>query len=411
MQLKKSWIQIAVIAILILPRGYVIAEDLAEWTFLVYMQADNNLESFAEMNVSQMQRGIYVDSTKVNVLVQWDQPDNNKTWRYKVVKGGKIDAGSLSIEMGINPGQELIDCATWVKNYYPAKKYAWILWNHGSGIEDISRVSRGILYDDSQHTLLTNQALMSSFTQIKTILGQPIDLLAMDACLMAMFEISYQLKGLAKIIVASEQVEPGSGYAYDAILNPLTKNPTAYDEKNLANLIVNTYGSYNTAAKEHDFTASAFDMNYVDLLKANIDTFILNVTACKKLDALHIKKAVVTARQKALSFYYVDYIDLYTFYQNMSIQVAMLRKQAKTGSAYAVVLDTLAKTILQGMTLITNSILINKVGTADAVAKGVSIYYLDPSKSASAIDSSYLATTFAQQSLWLSFIKEYRTIA
>lgn len=413
---------IAIAFLLIIPFSYCIAANLAEWTFLVYMQADNNLAPFAQMNVSQMQKGIDADSQKVNVLVQWDQPENNKTWRYKIVKGGKIDVGSLDVEMGINPGQELVDCAKWLKNNYPAKRYAWILWNHGSGIKDISRknnitcsspirdLPRGILYDDSQHTYLSNQALTHSFAQIKTILGQPIDLLGMDACMMAMFEVSYQLKGLAKIIVASEEVEPGSGYAYDAILRPLTKNPTSCNEKKLAQIIVQTYGSYNAAAKQRDFTASAFDMNYIDLLKANIDTFALNVTACKNFNATQIKHAVITARQKALSFYYVDYIDLYVFYENVNMQIAELRKNVKTGSAYGATLDSLAQTLSQGLKIISQSIIANAVGAAASAAKGIAVYYLDPARNVHAIDESYLTTFFAQNSLWLSFIKEYRIV-
>ena len=67
------------------------AATVAEWTFLVYIQADNNLAPFADFNIAQMQRGIVADSSRVNVLVQWDQPNNNKTWRYKIVKGGKVD--------------------------------------------------------------------------------------------------------------------------------------------------------------------------------------------------------------------------------------------------------------------------------------------------------------------------------
>lgn len=427
MWLKRIVVRFITIILLVVSFYSEAARSIAEWTFLVYMQADNNLEPYAVMNVNQMQKGIYSDSSKVNVLVQWDQPNNNKTWRYKIVKGGKIDVGSLDTEMGIDPQQELIDCATWVKKYYPAKKYAFILWNHGSGIEDITRNNffahasdmwlelpgfpRGILYDDSQHTLLTNQALTNAFTHIKSILGQPVDLLGMDACMMAMLEVSYQLKGLVKVIAASEQVEPGSGYAYDAILNPLTKSPAAYDEKKLANLIVTTYATYNIAAKENDFTASAFDMNYIDLMKVNIDTFVLNVTACAKLNASQIKQAVITARKKSLTFYYVDYIDLYAFYSNMSNQVSILRKNSKTDAAYVAALDTLNKTISQGMTLISKAIVANSVGSEDSAAKGIAIYYLDPNRASSSIDASYLTTLFAQNSLWLNFVKQYRNVA
>lgn len=390
------------------------------------MEADNNLEPDAVANIAQMQKGIAVDSSQVNVLVQWDQPHNNKTWRYKIVKGGKVDVGSLSTEMGIDPEKELVDCSKWVKNDYPANKYAWILWNHGSGIEDLTKRrqlngwsqaqlrkiyrERGILYDDSQGTLLTNQAFASAFTQIKSVLGQPVDLLGMDACMMAMIEVAYQIKGLANVIVASEQVEPGSGYAYDQILKPLTQNPTAYDAKKLAQLIVSSYASYNVSAHENDFTASALDMNYIPTLKTSVELVVLNVTACSKYNAAQIKQAVIKARNASLSFYYTDYIDLYVFYQNLKQQVASLRKNVKSGVTYATALDTLTTAINQGQSLISQAVFANSVGSQDSLAKGISIYYLDPTKSASAINASYLNTLFAQQSLWLNFIKVFRNV-
>jgi hypothetical protein len=397
------------------PQQYVKpAKPLAEWTILVYMEADNSLEPFALDNVAQMQLGIAANSSQVNVLVQWDQPHTQKTLRYRIIKGGKVDAGSLACPMGVNPGQELVDCAQWVKNNYPAKKYAWILWNHGSGVVDIAArkdMRRGILYDESKHTFLSNQAFTEAFTQIKAILGQPIDLLAMDACMMAMLEVAYQIKGLANVVVASEQVEPGSGYAYDKILNPLTQNPTAYDAKQLAQLIVNSYGSSQVSSVENDFTASALDMNYVDVLKANVDLLVLNITACSKFNAAQVKQAVLNAREQSLSFYYTDYIDLYVFYQNMKQQVATIAKSVANGTTYAAALNTLMTVINQGEALLSRAIFANSVGSADSLAKGLSIYYFDPTQSASMIDTSYLKTLFAQQSLWLNFMKAYREVA
>ena len=126
------------------------------------------------------------------------------------------------------------------------------------------------------------------------------------------------------------------------------------------------------------------------------------------MNATAIKQAVIAARKSTLSFYVSDYIDLYGFYQNLASQIAALRKKAVKGTAYAKALDTLTQTISQGMTLIAQAIFANSVGSADAAAKGLSIYYFNPTQAATAIDASYVLTLFAQQSLWLSFIKEYR---
>ncbi len=398
---------------------------LAEWTIIVYMQADNNLSSFADYNIKQMQQGIVKDSSQVNVLVQWDQPENNKTWRYKILKGNKIDVGSLNIEMGLDPERELVDCARWVKDNYPAKKYAWILWNHGSGIQDIkARISflnswiqipglslsddRGILYDDSQHSFLSNQALRRAFAKITDILGHPIDVLAMDACLMAMIEVSYQIKGLASYMVASEQIEQGTGYAYDRILNPLTQDPMSFDDRAFAELLVHAYKSYYDDKGETDYTISAFDMHYIDALKENIDNFVLAVAACKKFDRNAISHIIIKARKKALSFATADFIDVHNFYSYVLKYVTVIRENAKANTSYVQALDRLAKVLEHGKALITKSVCAQAVGLLDSKAQGISIYYLDVSHPASAIDKSYVPTLFAQESLWLNFVKENR---
>src|SRR5579872_3463975 len=211
-------------------------KNLAEWTIVVYMQADNNLAPFAIYNVEEMQKGM-LSADQVNLLIEWDQPQNQKTWRYRILPGDKVDVGSLETEMGTDPVTEIVDAMQWAQTEYPAKKYALILWNHGSGVEDFkdpllktkrmfhswitlpgcpcaTKDGRGILYDDSQGTVLTNQGLTLALTQIKKNLGKNIDLLGMDACLMAMLEIGYQVKNNVDYFVGSQQTEPGLGWAY-----------------------------------------------------------------------------------------------------------------------------------------------------------------------------------------------------
>lgn len=416
------------IVVFVMNAGLYAAKDrtLAEWTIVVYIQADNNLSSFADYNIRQMQQGIVEDSSQVNVLVQWDQPENNKTWRYKIVKGNKIDVGSLDTEMGLNPEHELVDCAQWIKDNYPAKKYAWILWNHGSGIQDIKAEKmsllnswiqipglsliddRGILYDDSQHSFLSNQSLTRAFTKITDILGHPIDVLAMDACLMAMIEISYQIKGLASYMVASEQTEQGTGYAYDRILNPLTQDPASFDDRKFAELLVHAYKSYYDHMGETDYTISAFDMHYVDSLKENIDSFVSSIAACKKFDSSTISQAIIKARKKTLSFATIDFIDLYTFYTYVHKYITSIRSNVQYDTQYLNALDTLLEVIEYGMRLITKSLSAQAAGALDIKAHGISIYYLDVFQPASAIDASYVPTLFAQESLWLDFVKDNR---
>ena len=48
----------------------------------------------------------------------------------------------------------------------------------------------------------------------------------MDACLMAMIEVQYQVRKFADVMVASQEVEPMHGWPYTEILEKLNLRPT-----------------------------------------------------------------------------------------------------------------------------------------------------------------------------------------
>src|SRR5438552_3603438 len=140
---------------------------------------------------------------------------------------------------------------------------ALILWNHGSGFyvppemhakpgaaprrELVSRATprlhrtlfhttrerllqldpqrRGIAYDDRSGDCLDNQELKRVLGTAHQLLGRKVDVVGMDACLMTMLEVAYQIRDHAQVLVGSEEVEPGAGWPYDAVLRDLSARP------------------------------------------------------------------------------------------------------------------------------------------------------------------------------------------
>jgi hypothetical protein len=408
----------------------------AEWTVVDYVQADNDLSPFAVYNINDMQLAPLGDS--VNMLVQWDQPDNKKTWRYRIVKGGRIEDASLATEMGINPVKELVDMMYWAKSKYDAQKFAVILWNHGSGVIDrryqkidrfyalgskqrpLNRMvpwleipglalqsPRGILYDYSQNTYATNQDLTTAFARISTdVLHKKVDLVGMDACLMAMIEVGLQIDDYANILVGSQEVEPGEGWAYSGFLNALCTKPSISPAQ-LSSLIVGAYGAFYKKNGERDYTQSAINLQQLEPLKNNIILLTSAIADCKKADAKNTKAMVVGARKGALSFEISDYIDLYTFYAGLMSRAQALRtsqgKPPKPNNALINALDKLIRIIDNGSHIISDTVIAHVEGPGKAAAKGISIYY-----PLGAIHNSYPRTLFAKSTPWVTFIKEYR---
>ena len=403
----------------------------ASWTFLVYIAADNSLADYAAYNMNDMSAGL-ASLNGVNVLVQWDKPADNKAWRYKITPGGKIDAGTFSSEMGYNPATELVNSMQWAITNYPAKKYALVLWDHGSGIEDFypatartiinnamhpSLPDRGILYDDSQGTCLTNPGLTNALGIIKKMLGKKLDLIAMDACLMAMVEVGYQMKDLVNIFVGSQETIPGEGYPYSQFLRPLSLNPATTSPLILAKNMVTAYSKFYTQQMPtSDFTLSAIDVTSINLIKQNIDQFITAVAACKKINAASTKSIILAARKASISFAMPEYIDLYSFYANVLNQIKkispksllILEKRHKTikavpSKAFKKTLDALSVVVLNGLNKITKIVLTKAAGPVYSGTKGISIYYPSDGN----IDSSYPQTLFAQNTAWMQFIQTY----
>ena len=296
----------------------------ANWTILSYIQADNNLYDYVLQDISEM--SVVGSNENVNILAQIDTPENNGTWRYKVEKGKVELEAHLQNEMGVNPGQELQDAASWAFKTYPAENNMIVLSSHGYGIIDpqMRKMMRSVLFDDTQNSYLGNQQLATAMGGIKTILGKNLDILGMDACLMAMFEIGYQVKDSVNYLVASEESEAAQGWYYSGFLPSVASGYCS--PITLASSIVSSYGDFYKNRNNY-YTQSAVDLAKMELLKDNINKVVTALNDCNILQRTKVVDIVKQARSKSLQFSVSDYIDLHSFYSQLFKQVDELNKQ------------------------------------------------------------------------------------
>src|SRR4051794_10768774 len=92
------------------------SEGLKEWTFLVYLNGHNNLDSFGALNINQMEQ--VGSSQDLNVLVQWASESNSNTKRLLVKKDNDTHAVSSptiqdmgKVDMG--DWRSLVDFVQW----------------------------------------------------------------------------------------------------------------------------------------------------------------------------------------------------------------------------------------------------------------------------------------------------------
>ena len=191
--------------------------DVNSWTVLIYMNADNDLESYAIENLNQMEEVGSTDNVKIVVQVDRHPSYNNSngnwsnTRRYLITKDtDEYTVHSTLVqnmnEMDMGDPETLRDFVNWGRQNYPADHYCLILWNHGSGWRSPSTkkvLTRDISFDDTSNSSIRITDLPDALSAT-----QAIDLIAFDACMMQMLEVAYKLGNSAHIMVGSEGSPP-----------------------------------------------------------------------------------------------------------------------------------------------------------------------------------------------------------
>ncbi len=260
-----------------------------KWTFMVYLDADNNLEGAGIDDFLEM--ASVGSNADVNIVVQMDRvlgydtsfDDWTGTRRFLIKSG---DTPSITPIQGLgeqNMGDPTVlkDFVEWAVKKYPAEHYALSIWNHGDGFRDFRKrmierardigrgeadmgVARAVASDDTDGDILyikeVQQALEAATVKL--------DVVGFDACLMGMVEVGYALRNIANYVVGSEELEPGDGWPYDTILADLVATPSL-SPKELASKIVTKYS--NSYSK--GITQASVDISKLNFLVSKIDNF------------------------------------------------------------------------------------------------------------------------------------------
>ncbi len=237
-----------------------------KWTVMIYMDGDNSLSSASITDLNDVEK---VGSTNnINMVVERDT-SSDTTKRYYIIPGQSILLKDLG-ELNMGDKQTLIDFAHWVIFSYPANHYMLILWNHGGGFKKRFLITRNIFTDvTSNDASMSIPDLADALSTIKQEIGYKIDIVGIDACLMGMLEVAYEIKDLANFMIASENTEPYDGWPYKDILEFFKDNIDRVSENDLCKNIVAdyiaSYGPYDEA------TLSAIDLTKVSDLEVAVN--------------------------------------------------------------------------------------------------------------------------------------------
>jgi hypothetical protein len=213
---------------------------------------------------------------------------------------------------------------------------------------------------DGAGDCLDNQELKRVLARAQRLLGRKVDVVGMDACLMTMLEVAYQLKDHAKVLVGSEELEPGAGWPHSLILADLTKNSKMTPAELGATVVQRYVRSYRHRAEA---TQSAIDLGQIGDLVDAVDLLARRLLANIKNAAL--APAIHGARRRTLQFFDGLYVDLHHLAGNLA-----------TASGLSPVTDACrsVQRVIQGREGRGPVIAEGHVGARLAPARGLSIY-------------------------------------
>ncbi len=194
-------------------------------TIMVYF-IGSDLETeggFASSDIDEMLSAEIGDNINVILMTggayEWENYDiSSDTCQYWQVKDGELisiddDLGLLNMASPDTLSGFINDASS----LFPADRYSLILWDHGGG------TISGFGYDEHYpSSMLTLADLESSFAKS----GVKFDFVGFDACLMATAETALMLEPYADYLIASQELEPGSGWHYTNWLTELNNNPS-----------------------------------------------------------------------------------------------------------------------------------------------------------------------------------------
>jgi hypothetical protein len=319
---------LVLLVVQVIASGYSLTSQAApaaekEWTFLLFLNGHNNLSSFGDMNIKDMEKSGSNDH--VNLVVEWGQTRDNINRRMLIQKStdpSKVTSPSLMNIKDVDMGdyKNLVEFVRWGAENFPAKHYFVAVWNHGSGwnFQDLKIKSANnqvmindISYDDNSGNHITTEELGLAMNQIKQIIGRNVDIYGSDACLMQMIEVANEMKDSINYFVGSQDLEPGEGWPYETFMKAWTQKPMSSPAEVSVLLSKEYLKSYSRGGVYgvEDVTFSALDISKLNDLNSSVARL---VTHLKSLDAASIKK-IKMAAANSQEFYTSDFKDLGDF--------------------------------------------------------------------------------------------------
>lgn len=315
------------------------------WTVMVYMADDTSSPLPWEDNVNSMEAATQAPGTSILALV--DPPGFGNSQILKIthdphpqsatIVSPAIDDGGAVIppdhEVNMASPGTLQAFITFAVERYPAARTMLVLWGHGDGW-------RGLCPDGSD--ILTLPELGSALTSTAAAMGRGLDLVAVDSCAGATFEMLYELFGHSDFLVASENNVPSQGLPYTQILDGLAAE-TGQSVERFSSEIVQDYIESAWTGSPYSTTMAAFNLSSMQPVFDHLSNLASTGSKYERIFHSALNDALASAEHYDTEWYvdFGDFMDELQAQDQMPLDVRTLA--IETALAYDASIASFAK--------------------------------------------------------------------
>ncbi len=205
-----------------------------DWTILVYLAADCDLEEDALEDLVELTEA--ASSDRIRVVVELDRAEEDDEEGYSgedaagldafdgakrlLVRAGRVEELEDLGEVDTGDPATLASFVGWGLAKFPARRRALVLWDHGEGWT-------GFGGDDSHDgdSLELPEIAAALSRGLASARVDRLDLIGFDCCLMGNLETMAAVAPYARWFVGSEELAPGQGWDYLGALEALASLP------------------------------------------------------------------------------------------------------------------------------------------------------------------------------------------
>ena len=245
-------------------------------TVLAYIAAENSLSygAFHEQDIDEMLQAAGDIPTNSRLLIYLDDTSNPRILSIEQQSGRRPTSRVVyeySEEQNSGDVETLRTVMEWVYDNYPSSTYGLIFWSHGDAWLPAKAIPQRSICIDNERNNYSNSGSKMDIADVADVLaGFPcFEFIMFDACFMQAVEVAYELRNVARYVIASPAEIPNPGAPYERMVKPFFGVP--FDG---AEVVEQYYRMYNDSVMPvYDYGSDRYGVS-------------LSVIDCGHLDAL-----------------------------------------------------------------------------------------------------------------------------